>query len=68
MGIHSDPTANMAIGAVNKEWRQMVHKAIALRRTSRELTMEEKRLFTGIYRRLLEESPAELEKLKEKGA
>ena len=68
MGIHSDPTANMAIGAINKEWRQMVRKAIALRRTSRELTPEEKRLFTGIYRRLLEESPAELEKLKEKGA
>jgi len=68
MGIHSDPTANMAIGTVNKEWRQMVRKAIALRRTSRELTLEEKRLFTGIYRRLLEESPAELEKLKEKGA
>ena len=68
MGIHSDPTANMAIGAINKEWRQMVRKAIALRRTSRELTLEEKRLFTGIYRRLLEESPAELEKLKEKGA
>ena len=68
MGIHSDPTANLAIGAINKEWRQMVRKAIALRRTSRELTPEEKRLFTGIYRRLLEESPAELEKLKEKGA
>ena len=68
MGIHSDPTANAAIGAVSREWRQMVRKAIAVRRTCRELTPEEKQLFTGIYGRLLEESPAELEKLKEKGA
>ena len=68
MGVHSDPTANTAIGAVNREWKQMVRRAIALRRTNRELTPEEKLLFTGIYGRLLEESPDALEKLKDNGA
>ncbi len=68
MANHSDPTANRAVGAVNREWRQMVRKAIAIRKTGRDLTPDERRLFTGIYSILLDESPAELEKLKEKGA
>lgn len=68
MAVHSDPTANAAIGAVNREWKQMVRRALALRKTSRELTAEERRLFTGIYRRLLTEPEAELEKMREKGA
>ena len=68
MAIHSDPTANAAVGAVNREWRWMIQKAIALRKTNRELTPEEQRLFTGIYGRLLEANPEELEKLMKKGA
>ena len=68
MAVHSDPTANAAVGAVNREWRWMVRKAIALRKTNRELTPEEQRLFTGIYGRLLEANPEELEKLMKKGA
>ena len=68
MAIHSDPTAKAAVGAVNREWRWMVRKAIALRKKNQELTPEEQHLFTGIYGRLLEASPAELEKLMKKGA
>ena len=63
MAIHSDPTANAAIGAVSREWRQMVRKAISIRRTNRSLTPEERRMFTGIYKQLLAESPEFLEKL-----
>lgn len=63
MATHSDPTANAAIGSVGREWKQMIRKAIALQRTGRQLTPEEKQRFTGIYRRLLEESPEGLEKL-----
>ena len=66
MAIHSDPTANAAIGAVNREMRQMVGRAISIRKTNRSLTPEEKRLFTGIYRQLLTESPEELERRKKR--
>ena len=61
--IHSDPTANAAVGSANREWLRMVRRAIALRRAGRDPGPEEQRLFTGIYGRLLEEPPAELEKL-----
>ncbi len=61
MAVHSDPTANMAIGAVNREWKRMVRKAIALRKYNREPTPEERRMFTGIYQQLLSESLNELE-------
>ncbi len=62
MGIHSDPTANMAIGSVSREWKHMVRMAISLRRTNREPTPEERRMFTGIYEQLLEETVDELER------
>lgn len=62
MATHSDPTANAAIGAVNREMRQMVRRAVSIRKTNRKLTPEEEQLFTGIYRQLLTESPEELEK------
>ena len=68
MSGYRDPTAEAAVGTVSREWRQMVRKAIALRKTARELTPEEQKLFTGIYRRLLSEPELELEKMKEKGA
>ena len=68
MSGYRDPTAEAAVGTVSREWRQMVRRAIALRKTARELTPEEQKLFTGIYRRLLSEPEPELEKMKEKGA
>lgn len=67
MPIHSDPTANAAVGAVGREWKRMVRMAIVLRRTNREPSDREKSLFTGIYSRLLTESIDVLEKLGEKG-
>ena len=67
MAIHSDPTANAAIGAVGREWKRMVWMAIVLRRTNREPSERERGLFTGIYSRLLIEPIDVLEKLSEKG-
>ncbi len=67
MAIHSDPTANAAIGAVSREWKQMVRRAIALRKTGKEPTPEESRMFTGIYRQLLNEPLNDLEGLNDKG-
>ena len=67
MGIHSDPTANAAIGAVSREWKQMVRKAILIRGTNRDLMPEEKRLFTGVYRQFLTEPLNVLEERKERG-
>ncbi len=61
MAVHSDPTANMAIGSVSREWKRMVRKAIALRKYNREPTPEERRMFTGIYEHLLSEPLDELE-------
>jgi len=67
MAIHSDPTANAAVGAVGREWRQMVRRAIAIRKTNRGLTPEERSMFTGIYARLLHEPQDVLEQLMRKG-
>ena len=67
MAIHSDPTANAAIGAVSREWKQMVRMALVLRRTNREPSEKERSFFTGIYGRLLAEPVDVLEKLSEKG-
>ena len=67
MGVHSDPTANAAIGAVSREWKQMVRRAISIRRTNRDLTPEERSLFTGVYRQFLTEPQNVLEERKEHG-
>ena len=64
MGTHSDPTANAAVGAVGREWKRMVRKAIAIRKTSRDLTPGERKLFTGIYAMLLTEPEYVLERMK----
>lgn len=66
MATHSDPTANAAIGAVGREWKQLLRKAIAVRRSNRTLTPEEKKLFTGIYSMLLTEPLDELERLEKR--
>lgn len=63
--MHRDPTADAAVGKVNREWKQMIQKAIALKNTNREMTPEEKRMFTGIYARLLDENEITLVKMKE---
>lgn len=64
MSYYSDPTANAAIGAVDKELRLMRRKAARIRELHRQgrLTAQEelqaRRQFVGIYRRLLEEALA----------
>ena len=50
---HSDPTANQAIGAVNREWNKMLSLAIRIRQSPQLLTAKADQEFTGIYRRLL---------------
>ena len=60
--ISSNPTANAAIGAVDKELAHMRKEAArlkALKRQGRLLPAQEqaaRRRFTGIYKRLLEEA------------
>lgn len=55
---HSDPTANEAIGAVNREWKQMARLALRIRNghdKSAWAAAQEKK-FTGIYKRMLTDS------------
>lgn len=62
MSYYSDPTANAAIGAVDREIRMMRRRAeqIRHRRQKGLLTPEEearaRRQFVGIYRRFLREA------------
>ena len=64
---HSDPTADSAIGAADREWFRMVKLAIRIRtRPDPAKDFELIRSFTGIYRRLLDETPEELERIKNK--
>ena len=67
MALYRDPTANTAIGAVGREWKQMVKLALFLRKTNREPSEKERIRFTGIYSRLLSEPIDVLERL-EKGS
>ncbi len=55
-----DPTADRAIGAVNREWSRMVALAMRVRRNPMYLTPEVEQEFTGIYRRLLTDPMEEL--------
>ena len=57
---HRDPTAERAIGAVNREWSRMVRMAVRIRRHSGCLAPEVEQEFTGIYRRLLTDPLEEL--------
>lgn len=65
MGHYSNPTENAAIGAVDKELRQMQKWAqhIRLRRRNNTLTAQElaraNKAFVGIYRRFLLEALAD---------
>lgn len=59
---HSDPTANAAIGAVDKQLAQMRREAQRIGELHRrgqlspEALMAARHRFTGIYRRLLKEA------------
>lgn len=68
MALHSDPTANQAIGQAQKEWVEMAVLAIRIRRSSdRKWAENQEERFTGIYRRLLTDPEKEiLDELPEK--
>ena len=59
---YSDPTANAAIGAADKEWFRLVKLALRIReQPSMAHDPKLMKQFKGIYQRLMEESPEELE-------
>ena len=59
---HADPTANAAIGAADKEWFRLVKLAIRIQEyPSMAYDPKIRQQFTGIYLRLLKESPEDLE-------
>jgi len=52
--MRRDPTAEHAIGSVNREWKQMKELAIRIRDSRDPVWADrESRRFTGIYARLL---------------
>ena len=59
MSYYSDPTANMAIGNVNREFSKLTKKAKRIRkdfeegRISEQALMREQKKFRGIYRNIL---------------
>ena len=54
MRHYSDPTANQALGTINREWNQMVKLATQIRKNpDSEWARRESRRFTGIYKHLL---------------
>jgi len=67
MSYYSNPTENAAIGRVDREWESMRRKAerIRARRLRGQLTRSElteaRRLFVGIYARLLRDALQDLE-------
>ena len=64
MNHRADPTANVAIGSVSREWNQMVRLALRIRQSGNsEWAERESRRFTGIYKRLLTDP---IESLKQK--
>lgn len=57
----NDPTANLAIGMVTREWKQMTRLAKRIR-NARDLEWadRESQRFTGIFKRLLTETDEEV--------
>ena len=59
MSYYSDPTANMAIGSINKEFSKLEKQAKRIRKDFEEGKISEKQLereqkkFRGIYRNIL---------------
>ena len=64
MYTHSDPTANRAIGAAEREWRRMTVLAYRYRTDPgvAKRIGDPQRIFTGIFGRLLTDPLEELEK------
>ena len=64
MYTHSDPTANRAIGAVEHEWKRKTVLAYRYRTDpeAAERIGDPRRIFTGIFSRLLTDPLEELEK------
>lgn len=61
MNHHADPTANIALGSVSREWNQMARLALRIRQSGdSEWAQRESRRFTGIYKRLLTDPIASL--------
>lgn len=64
MRDHRDRTMDEAMSRVNREWRQMSRLALAIRtRNDHPAWINEKiKLFTGIYKRLLDDPIDEVRK------
>ncbi len=64
MRAYRNPTAEQAIGAMNKEWTQMARLALQIRegRKNPSWVEENSKRFTGIFRRLLEDPIDEVRK------
>ena len=64
MYTHSDPTASHAIGAAEREWKRMTILAYRYRTDpgAAKRIGDPRRIFTGIFSRLLTDSLEELEK------
>ena len=64
MGAYKDKTMDHAFSNLNREWKYMVRLAIKIRegRYCFKQEIEYRNLFTGIYKRLLEDPLAELYK------
>lgn len=61
---HSDWTADMAVGAADREWRQMAELAIKIRSGNKNPMWidDQEKKFTGIFKRLLTDPIEEIEK------
>ena len=60
MRYRSDPTANQALGAIAREWSQMVRLASQIRKNpNTSWARRQSSRFTGIYKRLLTDPPDE---------
>ena len=57
MRAYKNSTMDEAVGAADKEWRQMARLAIVIRERNNNPKWEEekRKLFKGIYKRLLED-------------
>lgn len=55
MSFHPDPTANRALGSVEREWKKMAALALAIRESDNyyERLYAEGKRFTGIFKSLL---------------
>lgn len=54
---YNDPTANQALGSVQREWNRMAQLAARIRESRDvEWAIRESRRFTGIFARLLDGS------------